>query len=310
MRNLLNTIKNYLENKKRVNYRDRRGHYASSGLKCLRDQYWELKGEPPTNKTDMLGMMRMLVGDAVERQLVKDIFENLHWFGYHPIGGQIAVGTSNPDINGYLDYMLAVKEGDTFNPFVIEVKTKSGYGADLFMGTFEPSQDYMSQLGLYLREMTEKKVTSNGMFLYVLLSDKYFGHIVQLNCRYDAATDQIVCYEGMASDGSYKKLNYTYKVGDTLARFKKLDEHLANNIIPEPDYKYKYDLTEDFITKLSDYKLRRMINREALGGDWQPLYSKYKDKQLEVDGTPLERTDEEIGILRAEYLRRHPKSKI
>ena len=77
MKKLLSTITSYLENKKRVHYRDRRAHYASSGLKCLRDQYWELKGEAPTNKTDALGMMRMLVGDAIERQLVKDILNSI-----------------------------------------------------------------------------------------------------------------------------------------------------------------------------------------------------------------------------------------
>ncbi len=310
MVHLLQVIKKFIENKKRVNYRDRRAHYASSGLKCLRDQYWERTGVPPTNKTDMLGMMRMMVGNAVEAELVKTVLSQLHWFGYHPVGDQIAVGSSAPTIDGYLDYMLAVKEGDKFNPFVLEIKTKSGYGADLFMNNFEPSQDYMSQLGIYLRDLTDKGVTSEGIFLYVLLSDKNFGQMVQLNCRYDKDTDMITCYSGESSTGVFKKLAYTYRVGNSIERFKRLDEHLEGKTVPDPDYSYKHVLTPEYLESLSDHKMRSMIKGDSIGGDWQPLYSRYKNKQLEVDGMPAGRTEEEITILRTEYRRRHPKSKL
>ena len=52
-----------------------------------------------------------------------------------------------------------------------------------------------------------------------------------------------------------------------------------------------------------------MLFRSVMG-DWQPVYSRYKDLQLEIDKIVPERTDEERALARAEYRRRHPRSKL
>ena len=66
MKNFMKDLCSFMVNKKRVNYRDRRGHYASANLSCLRDQYWALTGEPETNPADFVGRMKMMAGDAIE----------------------------------------------------------------------------------------------------------------------------------------------------------------------------------------------------------------------------------------------------
>jgi hypothetical protein len=308
MKEFLSAVKKFVTNKRRVNYRDRRAHYVSSGLKCMRDQYWSRTGEEPTDKTDFLGCMKMAVGDAVEKHLVNSILSKLHWVGYHIVDSQVAVGFSNPNVDGYLDVLMAKKNGDDWEQFVIEIKTKSGYGADLLMRDFEPSEDYLSQLGIYLKDLDAKGVTNEGMLFYVLLSDRNFGEIVQLNCKYDRETDHITAYEVITSTGINRRINSSYRVGHTIERFNKLDEHLKKKELPSPDYQYKYELTPEFLDSLSDGKLKSILSGKSLGGDWQPLYSQYKTKQLETDGIAPTRSREELGILLAEWKRRHPRS--
>jgi len=109
MKDLVSSLVSVFKDTGRVNYRDRRAHYASSNLSCLRDQFWMWTKEPETNPTDLKGSMKMMVGNAVEDGIVKHLLSKLHFVGFHLIGTQIPVGGSNPDWNGYLDALMAKK---------------------------------------------------------------------------------------------------------------------------------------------------------------------------------------------------------
>lgn len=310
MNDFLEKLKAVITKGDRVNHRDRRGHYASGIWTCLRDQFWSLKGEPETNPTDFKGAMKMKLGDAVEKIIVETVLTKMSFVGYHFRGTQVAVGQSNPDWNGYLDALMYHEADKVWTPFVLEIKTKSGFGADLFGRQPEPSLEYMTQLGLYLKNEHERGITNKGMFLYVLLSDKSFGDIITIDCEYDPTTNSIRATRWVHSDGTEGKLDYVVPLQQALDRLKKLNEYVEKNEVPPPDYKYKYPLTPETVKDIPDAKLKKIIEGSTVHGDWQPLYSRFKNKALAADGLSPSRTEEELKVAVVEYRKRHPRTKL
>lgn len=294
----------------RVNYRDRRGHYASGNLTCMRDQYWSWKGEPETNSSDFTGSMKMMVGNAVEKILIDSVLRNMSFMGYHFRGTQVAVGQSNPNWDGYLDALMYKQEGDTWTPFVLEIKTKSGYGADLFARNPEPSKEYMTQIGFYLKNMHDRGICSKGAFLYVLLSDNTFGTVITVNVEYDPRTMVASTTSWENIDGSRGKVEVMVDLKVAIERWNKLNAFIEKNEVPPGEYQYKYPLTWESVRDIADAKLKKIIEGAIVHGAWQPLYSRYKDKALAVDGETPKRTEEELKVAVAEYRRRHPRTKL
>ena len=311
MKNLLKIIEKHSQQDRRTRFRDRRGHYASSAFQDMRDQYWGMTGEPETDPTDFWGKMKMMVGSAVEAQLVKEYFSDLHWYGIHMLGTQVTVGGSDPAWDGALDVLVAYKdEKGKYKKYVIEIKTKSGFGAKMLESSLEAPVEYMAQLGLYLKDLSKKGVTNEGCLFFVLLGDSNFGKLLIFRARYESDSDEVVIFEAETMDGEVKELDQRLKVGDIEARWKKLDKAVAEKKVPKAEYQYKYELTPDFLASVSDNDLRKAINGEKVLGDWQPKYSRYLTKSLEYDKIERGYSDAEISVLRKEYLKRHPKSKI
>ena len=311
MVNLVRLIYKHAESASSPRFRDRRAFYASQAMADRRDLYWELTGEKPTDPIDFLGKAKMMVGSGVEHQLVKEYIEQLHWYGVHSRGSQIPVGSSNPNIDGNLDGLLYEKKADgKFIPFVLEIKTKSGYGADMFYNQPVPTDEYMAQLGLYLKDLHEKKVTSRGCFLYVLLSDKHFGKLVQVDCHYDAESNSIFATKASYSDGEERQLDVQFNLQQVFDRLKELEKHVADKVPPKPDYQYKYPLSPEMLAEQSDYTLKAMLQGHKILGDWQPRYSKFLTKNIAFDNIERGYSDEEMQMIRKEYLTRHPKSKL
>lgn len=310
MINLRSLIVDYLEHKERFSYRDRQGHYASQALTCLRDQYWALTGMPETNPPDEKGRFVMMVGDAIESYLCKEVIAKLHRQGVQVLGTQVAVGGSNPSWAGYLDAFLECNEGGAWKRYVMEHKIKNGIGANIFYDRFNVSPDHLVQLGLYLKDLHEKGVTNEGFLYYSLLSDDHYGDSIQVNCRYNPNTVGVEAYEAIWNGKEHRNLDQGENIQRILDRWVVLEQHVARKEEPPPDYVYKYRLTQELIAGISDAKLRKCINRELIMGDWQCKYSRYKDLALQRDNIVTDYSPEEIGLLRAEYLKRHPRSKI
>ena len=310
MKDFINKLKEFATKRDRGRYRDWRGHYASGNLTCMRDQYWKLTGEPETNTTDFTGSMKMMVGDAIEKGLVDALISKLHYLGYHLRSVQGSVGGSNPNWNGYLDALIDQRVDGGWRPFVVEIKSKSGIGANFFYDRPEPSKEYMTQLGLYLHDLYNKKGITDGCFLYLLLSDKHFGTLVQVNCKYDPETTTIRAYSFSNTDGRMGNISASVNITDALARWVKLEEHIKNKDVPKGEYRYKHDLTQEMLRSISDNQLKKLIEGKAVIGDWNVIYSRYFDKQLEADGVSKGRSLQEKKIALVEYIRRHPKSKL
>lgn len=250
----------------------------------------------------------MLAGNALEAQLVKQILSDMHWSGLHLRGTQVQVGGTDPAWDGNLDALMYDDEAK--ETFVLEIKTKSGYGADLLYRDLIPSDEYLAQLGLYLRDLSSKGVATRGCLLYVLLSDSNFGRILQFNCSYDEKTKLITCYEAVGSDGLYRELNITFDTELPLKRWRYLDECIAKKEMPKGEFRYKHPVTEEMLAAQSDANLRKMFEGTKVVGDWQALYSGYLDANLAADGEVRGYTAEELKMITREYLTRHPKSKM
>ena len=53
MNTLIKAMQTMIQETDRVNYRDRRAHYASGNLSCLRDQFWSWKKIPETTRSSV-----------------------------------------------------------------------------------------------------------------------------------------------------------------------------------------------------------------------------------------------------------------
>lgn len=315
-------MRNFIKNCQRVllevdspRLRDRKAHSASSAMNCLRDQYWSAIGEPATNPPDLVGITKMSLGRAIEKSFIKEqLLQNMHWFGTAPLGFEVPVGEVEPiNWNGYIDALMATKktDGAGFDKWVFEGKTKYGKGADyMYSNPTSPGDAYLAQIGLYMRHTEKKGITDEGSIHYTLLGDAHFGDMVQFHCYYDAKKLEVVAYEVTVPDGSIRKCNESFNIGKVLERWKKLEDMIRAKECPtQGDFKYKWELTPELISSLSESNLLAGALGNKVLGDWQPLYSRYKDKQLAADNTTPERTPEEIQLLQNEYKKRHPKQR-
>jgi len=257
--------------------------------------------------------MKMLAGEALEKGLRDMILSNLHLLGIHLIGSQVPVGGSNPNWDGYVDDVLGVKENATWDNFVLEIKTKSGVGANKLFESPEPDLGHLTQIGLYLHDLYSKAGIKKGCLLYFLLSDSHFGDMIQINCSYDPETQTVRATDFEDSNGRTGSLTVSVNIKDALKRWEILDYHIAKRIPPQGEYKYIYPLDQESMRDISDSQLRKIIKKESVPGDWQIKYSNYKDKALAADGWTSERIEKEMDRLAVlattEYRRRFPNTK-
>jgi hypothetical protein len=255
-----------------------------------------------------MSRLKMLYGTAIGKQF-GEVLGRMFDQGYYLEGVEVPAGPSDPDINCYLDALMYTKQGDKKEYFVVEIKTASGYGANLLADSFEPKEGYLAQLGVYLKDMHNKGITNRGMLLYGLLSDKKIGSLVKILCYYDDDTDEIVAYEGQNTAGETRSLKIRYRVGQVEERLVLLDKHLNEGQVPPPDFVYKYPVTAESVAKWSDNDLLKALRDGTVKGDWQVKYSPYKDLQLKTDGVAPGYSPEEITVIKNEKRRRTPNSK-
>lgn len=294
-------------------FRDRRAHSASDNQKCLRDQYWKITGVAPTNPFPIDSACKMMAGDALERALVYHI-GRLHLAGIHLLGTQVPVGGSVPVLwNGYLDGLIARRDSEgAWEKAVLEIKTKYGNGAAFFWKNPEPDRSYMAQIGLYLKDLYEKDGVKEGMFLYFLMGEgeSSYAKFVSVDCRYEPETNTVIAYAFQASDGRRGQLDVRLDLTQALERWVTLEKYLDKGEEPPGEFVYKYELTPERLASLSKTQLSKIVKGEAVVGDWQVLYSSYKDLQLERDGVSPGRTLEERQLAWQEYKRRVPKARL
>lgn len=310
--NLVSKIREYFLTHSDPRFRDNRGWYASALTSDARDLYWSGTRTKETNPTDLVGECRMFMGKAVEEALVKHVFSNLHFFGLHFYScEQIPIGSSNPNVNGLLDGLVKERlpDGSFGPPIVVEVKTKQGFGAEMFKQSYDPGESYLAQIGYYLYDLNKKGVTNEGRLFFVLLSDRSYGEMIEICVRYNAEIDEVRAYEARHIDGTITPINHTLKLQPLLERLVSIEEAIKNQQLPPAEHFYKIPLTPEYLDSVSDAKLKKALDGNVVLGDWQISYSRYKDMHIKLEGTTAGYSAEEQKLLEQEYLKRYPSSK-
>lgn len=313
---IIEAFTRYMQNQPQVRFRDKRAWHASDLLRCSRDVFWRETGVPRTNPTDFIGNFRMLLGKAIEQGVKQEILNNLHLFGYHSIcaGSQVSVGFSDPiKVDGYVDDVLVHRIGDVFGePFILEIKTKYGAGADFFSNKYEVGDNYLAQTGAYLYDLYRKKGWTKGKYLFILLSDRNFGTLVEIDFEYLPKENIIKTVRARNSQKNFviENLHESFDLTTCFKNRQELEKIIERGEEPtKGDYQYRYPITSELIAKTSDSNLQKVLEGKKILGDWQPRYSDYFDLQLKRDKLNREYSNDEMKVFAAEWRRRHPKSK-
>jgi len=310
MIDLVNLLKQKIPQLPNFNVKQKVQFWATDGGKDPRDLYWKITNEPETDPTDFVGLSRFLFGDAIEKAVRDQWITSLGPYGVYLLSSQASVGTEL--WSGKPDQIIGYKKADgSIAPMVLEFKTKWGKGSQTLMGMLEPSEDYLIQIGLYLKDYFRAKIPMEGVLVYYLISDNaaVMGIMLQFCCRYDLATDSVVCYKVIGTNGLDRNLDIKVSIGAVEKRLEILKIDIGNNVFPKQTFIYKYPLTQELLDKTNDNQLLSAINGDKVLGDWQIAYSKYKQKHLKLQGSKEGYSQEEIRMLQMAYTKRHPKHK-
>ena len=264
----LNNLKFVQEDRKKEHF------YASDFGKPLIDLYFAFTDEPITNPPEWYETLKWGSGKGVETAMldilkmngiVKEDYDQKEH-------GRIEHKYKGIQINGYIDAL-------SIDGYPIEIKSinnKNVYD----IGKYEagnPRENYVGQLATYMEAKGEKRG-----FLFVASIDglNYFW------------------FECLAQgNGIYKCGNVVvdlYKEWDRWCDlFDKLDKPLSKEIIME--FRYKYPVKEIDWHTVSATDISKARNGHKVLGDWQPLYSPWKNKIVKLQGDVLGYTQEEMN---------------
>jgi len=311
--NLIKLIRDNVVGQDEIRVRDRRAFYASDNDKCSRDLYLSLIGEPETNPPDFEAERSFFLGKAIEMAMKTQWLPRLVGANVLIAGLETPVGGSKPPWDGRVDFLLK-DLSDKDQPLkVVEFKTIKKYGADkLFSAPHTLDKDgYIAQLGLYLKDFYDKGFgLVEGLLFFMGFSDKYFMQMLQYNVVYDPARCEACVVSYIDDGGLSHKMTKRVPLQKVLDKFSKVLHHVQTKNEPKPDYTYKHAVTEDSVKDLSDDMIRKVLKGLKIIGDWQPVYSRYRDRNFKVDNVSRSYTEDELDIFRREYQKRHPKSKL
>ncbi len=257
--------------------REKKAFYASDVLKPVLDLYFSFKGVEPTNPMEWYSTLRFGAGNGVEASMLKILkdsgFVNEDYD--QKVHGRIEIEREGIKINGYIDAItkdglpIEIKSINNKNQFDI-AKYEDG----------KPRQNYVGQLAIYMDALN---VDSGYLFVasidglnYFLFECKKIGER-KYKCK-DTEVDL---------DIEYKKWSNLFK------------EYVEKDIVPPAtEYIYKHDVNKIDWSKVSKSAISKARNGHAVVGDFQIAYSPYKDKIIELQGSQLGYSEDEIKIIK------------
>ena len=276
--NLINMVDNYLENPYEVHQHTHRGYYHPSQASCLvkneygeetvvgnclRSVYWQHKGIKETNPMTARGIRICGVGKMVERFEIEHFKQMGIWRG-----NNIKFFDPRHNISGEADCFIWDQDRKTN----IGVEVKSGYDykfrSEVIGSPTRPGKPKMGHLLQTLIYIDYFKIPFKIL---------YFDRGNAARKEYDITINS----DGTPSvDG--KKINNGLSIPRCLARFKELEEHLKDNVLPRRDFELKY--SKERIGFLSDSRRLNKGQQEEFSknkdldmGDWECSYCEYKD---------------------------------
>ncbi len=246
--------------------------FASDVLKPSFDLYHKFIGTDETNPTKWYETLRMGAGKGAEEAMLevlkqsgivdKDYKQEEH--------GRVDYSINDITIHGYIDAI-------TTDGYPIEIKTinnKNSYDIMKYDNN-EPRENYVGQLAVYM-DFLKKDVG----YLFVASLDG-------LNTYFIKCTRH---------DDIFKCGKTEFNLKEELDRWNNLyTNHIVKKIEPNVfEYRYKIPIQEIEWDKISKSKIGLARNNKAVIGDFQVLYSPFKDLWIEKQNETLGYTSEEL----------------
>lgn len=257
--------------------REKKAFYASDYGKSAIDLYFGFTGEPVTNPASWNETLKWGAGNGVEAQMLTILKDsNIVPSDYdQKIHGRIEI-EPEPGIfvHGYID---ALSIGG--RPIEIKsINNKNSYDIKKYENN-NPRESYVAQLATY---MEAKEVDKGALFVSSIDGLNYFW----FDCD---------------------KIGYRlYKCGNVVIdldkEYKRWRDIYNNNIktgqLPDPfEFLYKYDVNTIDWYKTPKATITKARTGKAVIGDWQVQWSPWKNRIVELQGTTLGYTNEELKII-------------
>jgi len=256
------------------NWRDGVFHASDYG-KSIYDIYCSFKEIEPTNPVQWYDTLKWGAGLGVEDKMLQvlkdsgvvqeDYDQNVH-------GGGL-MEREGVKITYHMD--AVTKEG-----LPIEIKSINNKNAFDIRSYEEntPRESYVGQLSTYMDALGVDKG-----YLFVASIDGL--HRFWLECKHIKDRLYQCGTVTVDLDKHYNKLAKLY------------NENIVKDIEPEPDIIYKYDVKEIDWKTISKNEISKARNGHKVIGDWQVLYSPYKNRIIEKQGETLGYTNDELSYI-------------
>lgn len=255
---------------------ERTGVHASDFGKPSLDLFFRMTGVEQTNPPEWYEKLKWGAGLGVEKELLAVLKDS----GIVPeLYEQDVHGVVEKEIDGVL--FTGHMDGNTsLDQTGIPIEIKSINNKNLWdIKKYEdnkPRENYVGQLAMYMFLTGSKQG-----YLFVASIDG-------LNRFFFECRD--------IGGGKYKCGDVTVDIAAEVARLIKLyKENVLTNTMPDIwEYKYKEDIeTLDWKTVSKD-KISKARNNKSVIGSWEIQYSSWKDKIVELQGSSLGYTPEEV----------------
>lgn len=242
------------------------------------DIYQRFKGINPTNPMTPetafgLGMRKKL------EEAVIEIFDDMGIL-VKPEHGQhrVEMKRYGVKITGYMDAII--KEEGIQVP--VEIKTSFGYYQKKELKSGRPKLSYLKQLAQY---MDFAKATK--------------GYLFQVHFEKDLIVDDIYQFVLTRNKNNFKCGYIEFNINDIYKRYKKIyEKYILPDIEPPSEFVYKYPLKKIDWKSLSKNKILNARRNKAVIGDWQCIYSDYKDLIAKKEGTIIGYTNKELNYIK------------
>jgi hypothetical protein len=271
-------VRNYLLKEREARSKKKDAFWPSETEGNIFDIYHGFKGTLPTNPmtvetqfalgmrkkleeavVEIFGKMNILVSPASYTNREGVLIEK-------PDQHRVEITRMGIKINGYMDAIVR----DDGKEVPVEIKTSYGSYSknDLLAG--HPKVAYLKQLAIYMDSL--------GVNL---------GYLFVVNFERDLIIDDVYQFPLVKIGDIFKCGDIEFNLEkDVYARWKMIwDTYIVPDIEPVSEYRYKYDVKTIDWKRLPASRIANARNNKAVIGDWQILYSSYKDLLIQKEGT-------------------------
>ncbi len=256
---------------------DRNSIHASDFGKPSLDLYFRMTGEPVTNPTQWYEKMKWGAGKGVELELLQVLKDS----GIVPeeydqdTHGVIEKVVDGLLITGHMDGLT--KDGQPIE--IKSINNKNMFDIEKYANN-KPRENYVGQLAMYMHLLG----TKTG-HLFVVSVDGLSRFYFECN---------------NIGNGNYQCGDVIVNIPNEIKRLKNIYEnHVLKKQMPDIwQYQYKKDIEQIDWSTISNDKISKARNNRAVIGDWEVQYSSWKDKIIELQGTTLGYTEQELARIK------------